>query len=75
MRYALEIPDISTVVEFDSIVLVQEIDKGCEVSLINGTSFLWPHMTYDKWRKINADFNAHIAAVDKKNKSNLILPQ
>jgi hypothetical protein len=74
MQFALEIPELKTVVEFNAIVYVQELDLGCEVSLVNGTSFLWRDMTYKKWCKINADFNAHIAKQQQQQKSNLLLP-
>lgn len=74
MQFALEIPDVKIVVEFNAIVFIEEVDKGCEVSLINGTSFLWPGMTYDKWRKVNADFNKHIAEQTRRNQSNIITP-
>ena len=79
MQFALEIADEKIIVEFNAICFVQEvahpeIGTCLEVSLINGTSFFWRDMTYEKWRKVNADFNREMARVQKQNQNGLLLP-
>ena len=79
MQFALEIPDEKVIVEFNAICFVQEVahpEAGVclEVSLINGTSFFWRNMDFEKWRKLNADFNREMARQQQQNKNGLILP-